>query len=118
MVTVQVPTPLHAPPHPAKLNPDPGVSVRLTTVPAEKVPLQVGELQLKPAGDVLTVPEPATLTESVKLGVVPFLKVALTLWFAFIVTVQLPAPLHAPPQPVKLYPVAGEAVRVTAVPEV
>src|SRR5580704_2584817 len=108
MVTVQVPTPLHAPLHPAKLN----------TAPAVKFALQVGELQLNPAGDVLTVPEPAMLTESAKLGVVPFLKVALTVSFAFIATVQPPVPLHAPPQPVKLYPVAGDAVSVTAVPEV
>ena len=41
-------------------------------------------------------------------------KVAVTLVFAFIVTVQLLAmPLHAPPQPKKPQVVAGLAFRVT-----
>jgi hypothetical protein len=33
------------------------------------------------------------------------------------VTVHVPVPLHAPPQPPKTDPVVGEAVRVTTVPE-
>ena len=36
-VTVQPPVPLHAPPHPAKVEPVPGVAVRLTTWPGGKV---------------------------------------------------------------------------------
>jgi hypothetical protein len=34
----------------------------------------------------------------------------------FIVTVQVPVPLHAPPQLLKVQPLAGVAVSVTAVP--
>jgi hypothetical protein len=33
-------------------------------------------------------------------------------------TVHAPVPVHAPPQPVKVEPVAATAVRVTEVPEV
>jgi hypothetical protein len=32
-VMLQVPVPVHAPPHPAKLEPEPGFAVRVTTVP-------------------------------------------------------------------------------------
>jgi hypothetical protein len=42
--------------------------------------------------------------------------VADTLCAEFIVTMQLPVPLQAPPQPVKLQPLAGVAVNVTGVP--
>ncbi|MBK7002904.1 MAG: hypothetical protein IPH35_24065 [Rhodoferax sp.] len=49
-------------------------------------------------------------------GVVTFREnVAVTLCAAVILTVQLPVPLHAPPQPVKVLPVAEVAVRVTLV---
>ena len=44
-------------------------------------------------------------------------KLAVTLLAAVIVTVQLPVPVHAPLQPVKVEPVVGMAVRVTIVPE-
>jgi hypothetical protein len=43
-------------------------------------------------------------------------KLALTLWSAFIVRLQVPVPLHAPPQPWKTQPLIGVALRVTAVP--
>jgi hypothetical protein len=44
-------------------------------------------------------------------------KVADTLWFAVIDTLQVPVPLHpAPLQPAKLKPLAGVAVSVTCVP--
>src|SRR5258707_301399 len=42
-------------------------------------------------------------------------KLALTLWSAFIVRLQLPVPLHAPPQPWKTEPLAGVAVSLTGV---
>ena len=42
---------------------------------------------------------------------------ALTLFAAFMVTTQLPVPLHAPPQPKKVAPDAGVAVSVTLLPE-
>ena len=44
-------------------------------------------------------------------------KAALTFWFAVIVRLQVPVPLHAPPQPWNIQPLAGVAVRVTGVPE-
>ena len=44
------------------------------------------------------------------------MKVADTLCAEFIITMQLPVPLQAPPQPVKLQPLAGVAVKVTGVP--
>ena len=46
-------------------------------------------------------------------------KVAVTVWAAFIVTAQLPVPEQPPPaQPAKLEPVAAVALNVTLVPEV
>ncbi|MBK7001894.1 MAG: hypothetical protein IPH35_18575 [Rhodoferax sp.] len=42
--------------------------------------------------------------------------VAITLLAAVILTVQVPVPLHAPPQPAKLLPAAGVAASVTLVP--
>jgi hypothetical protein len=43
-------------------------------------------------------------------------KLADTLVSAFIVTVQLPIPLHAPPQPARPQAAAAPAVKVTCVP--
>ena len=52
---------------------------------------------------------------SVQTGAVTLVaNVAVTL--ALMLTVQLPVPLHAPLQPVKMLPVVGVAVRVTFVP--
>ena len=45
------------------------------------------------------------------------LKVAVTDWFAFIVTVHVPVPLQAPDHPAKKAPLAGVAVSLTLVPE-
>src|SRR5580700_38918 len=42
--------------------------------------------------------------------------IAVTLAIEFMVTMQLPLPLQAPPQPLKLAPPAGVAVSVTGVP--
>jgi hypothetical protein len=45
------------------------------------------------------------------------LNVAITVWSAFIVSAQLPAPLHpAPDQPANADPAAGEALSVTPEP--
>jgi hypothetical protein len=43
-------------------------------------------------------------------------KIAVTLSSEFIVTRQLPLPLQAPPQPLKVAPPVGVAVSVTGVP--
>jgi hypothetical protein len=53
--------PEHAPPNPEKLNPDAAVAVRLTLVPSLKLAEQVVG-QLIPAGLLVTVPLPETVT--------------------------------------------------------
>src|SRR5580704_827326 len=67
-----------------------------------------------PAGELVTVPLPVTLTERVWLCA----NVAVTASAAFIVTTQLPVPLQAPLQPLKAQPAAGVGVKVTCVPPV
>ena len=69
--------------------------------------------QLIPAGALMTVPLPALLTVSAKVWVV---KVAVTVVAALMLTVQVPVPVHAPLQPLKVEPAAGVAVSVTTVP--
>src|SRR5580693_1752950 len=63
-----------------------------------------------------SLPEAAETHVWVACGVPLPLKAADTLAAAFIVTTQLPVPLHTPPQPLKIAPWAGVAVRVTWVP--
>lgn len=53
--------PLHAPPKPPKLEPEPAVAVNVTDVPEGKLALQA-EGQLIPAGLLTTVPLPVTET--------------------------------------------------------
>ena len=76
--SVQTLVPLHAPPHPAKDDPDAGAAVSVTLVSPLKVALHV-EPQLMPAGELVTVPipEPASVTERVS-ALVSRLKVAVT----------------------------------------
>jgi hypothetical protein len=58
MVTKQVPVPAHpAPDHPLKLDPVPGVAVRVTWLPKAKFAEHVAP-QVMPAGDEVTVPDP------------------------------------------------------------
>src|SRR5580693_8645155 len=66
-----------------------------------------------PVGEPITLPLPATLTSSVYWVCA---NVAVTLCAAFMVTTQLPTPLQAPPQPLKLPPAAATAVSATCVP--
>ena len=54
---LHVPLPVHAPDHPAKVEPDSGVAVNTTVVPEGKLALQVPG-QLIPAGVLVTVPAP------------------------------------------------------------
>src|SRR5207302_352776 len=99
IVTTQLPLPLHAPVHPVKVEPVVGVAVSVTCVPLLKLALHVVP-QLIPAGLLVTVPlpVPAFVTESWNVtGVV--VKVAVTACTEFIVTTQLPLPLHAPVHP-------------------
>jgi hypothetical protein len=61
IVTVHVvPVPPHAPPQPANVEPVAGVSVSVTCVPGLKFAEQV-EVQLIPAGELVTVEAPALL---------------------------------------------------------
>lgn len=71
--------------------------------------------QLIPAGALVTVPVAGAVTVTLNCGVGGGPKLATTAWFDAIVTVQLPVPLQAPPQPVNAEPAAGFAVRVTTV---
>ncbi len=64
----------------------------------------------------VTVPVPVPDFVTVKLYVV-MAKVAVTDVAAVIDTVQVPVPEHPPPnQPVKVYPLVAEAVKVSDVP--
>jgi len=114
IVTVQLPVPVQAPLHPAKLDPVAALATKVTLVPLGKFALQVPG-QLMPVGVLATVPDPlpANVTDS---GKVTVLKVAVTDCAALIVTVQLPVPVQAPLHPAKLEPVAALATKVTLVP--
>ena len=68
--------------------------------------------QLIPAGTLVTVPLPATVTSSVKSCV----KVAVTARAWLIVTLQAPVPVHAPDQPVNCQPAVAAGVSATGVP--
>jgi hypothetical protein len=118
IVRVQVPVPLHPPPdQPPKLEPDPGDAVKVTAVPDAKLCEQVPG-QAIPPPETLPEPGPARLTVRVCAGGGFAVKVAVTDRPVFIVTVQVPVPLHPPPdQPPKLEPDAGDAVSVTAAPD-
>src|SRR5439155_981985 len=100
---------------PVNVDPVAGVAVKMTAVPLANVAAHVAPQEM-PAGALATVPTPVPtlLTMSVNLCRV---KVAVTPWAAVTVTVQVPAPVQAPPlQPVKVEPAAGVAVKLTAVP--
>jgi hypothetical protein len=73
------------------------------------------EPQLIPDGELVTVPVPVPVFTSVraKLWIV---NVAVADLAAFIVTTQLPVPVQAPLQPLKVDPAAAAAVSVTEVP--
>jgi len=87
--------PLQSPLKPEKVDPDDGVAVRLTLVPSSKLAVQV-EGQLIPAGLLVTVPGPETVT--VNCAELALVNVAETDWSLERVTWQ-DVPLHAP-----LYP--------------
>jgi hypothetical protein len=114
-VTAQVVfVPVHAPPQPLNLAPARGVAVSTTRPAAGKRWTQVflGPPPMHfPAGE-LTVPRPVTPIVSVAAAAP--LKVAETLFAAFIVSVHVvTVPLQAPPQRVNVAPEAGVALSVT-----
>jgi hypothetical protein len=89
MVTVHVvAVPEQAPDQPAKVEPVPGVAVRVTDVPALKV---------VPVGLLVTVPLPAPLFETLNVYVTAA-KLALMVWLAdtLVKGYELTAPTEAP----------------------
>jgi len=115
--TVQVLVPVQAPLQPANVEPLAAAAVSVTDVPLAMFALQVLPQLMPPVFEV-TVPEPlpALVTVSANVAVL-LLNVALTERAALIVTVQVVAvPLHEPPQPPNVEPLAAAAVSVTEVP--
>ena len=71
-----------------------------------------------PAGELVTVPVAPPESDTVVESVACEAKFAVTNAFAFITTVHVPVPVQAPPlHPVNTLPLAGDAVKVTLVPE-
>jgi hypothetical protein len=115
-VTEHAPVPVHAPDHPAKLEPEAGVAVSVTAVPVAKDALQT-EPQLIPAGLLVIVPEPVPACDTLSTGSVALaLNVAVTAVLAERVKVHSEVPVHAPDHPANVEPVLGAAVRVTVEP--
>ena len=115
IVTLQAPVPEQAPPQPPNTEPATGVAARLITVPELKDAEHVAP-QLIPVGALVTVPLPVPARVRVKVN--SGTKVAVTEVFAFIATVQVPVPVHAPPlHPVNTEPADAAAVKITLVPE-
>jgi hypothetical protein len=87
MVTVQVPVPVHAPLHPANVEPASGRLSSATTVPLPKLALHV-DPQLIPAGFDAMMPVPAPLLAAVSVYALGAFaaKVAVTLRAALMVT--------------------------------
>src|SRR5262247_4677060 len=117
MVTLQVPVPVQPPPlQPVKLEPAAGAAVSVTAVPLANEAEHVAP-HVMPAGALVMVPLPAPLLLTVS-AMPCTAKVAVTDCAALIVTLQVPVPVQAPLQPVKVEPAAGVAVRVSTVPVV
>jgi len=109
-VTLHEPVPVQAPPHPPKTKPEAGVGVNVTWVPTGKLAPQTLP-QLIPAGVLVTVPDPESVT--VRVGNPAFANAADTDILLFTVTLHVPVPLHAPPHPAKVELADADAVRVT-----
>jgi hypothetical protein len=113
----------HGPLHARRLDGAEVVAVSVTTVPAGKLAVHVGNVpavlvQLIPAGLDVTVPNALALApfiDSVSVCIVG-VNVAVTLRAVFISTVQLPVPEHAPDHPANVFPGLGAAVSVTTAP--
>jgi hypothetical protein len=117
---MQVLVPEQPPPdHPPKVDPALAAAVSVTTVPLAKFAVQAVP-QLMPAGELVTEPLPLPDSATVSCGPLEaaVLNVAVTEVADATMMLQVPVPLHAPDQPANVEPVAGVAVRVTAVPAV
>src|SRR5215467_14164866 len=98
---------------------EPGVKVGSVHVAAGR-PLRVRAALILARSSLMwvafTTVVPGTSGVSVKPALVAGTNVALRAWTEVIETVQAPVPVQAPFQPEKVEPVAGVAVKVTAVP--
>jgi hypothetical protein len=108
--------PLQAPLQPLKVEPNAAAAVSVIGVPDDTVAAHSVPHAIPAVGPV-TVPSPVpvVVTESSEGGAGGS-KLAVTVVAAFTVTTQAAVPLHAPPQPMKIEPPVGAAVRVNCVP--
>jgi hypothetical protein len=116
IVTVQVPVPLQAPDQPVKVLPEVGVAVREIIVFNATLVEQLDPQEIDPP-ELETVPVPVPDLVTKRVIADPEANTALTDFTAFTLTTQVPVPLQAPDQPLKLYPDDGVAVSVTEVPD-
>jgi len=114
-VTTQAPVPVHAPLHPAKVDPVAATCVNVTIVPLAKLAAHAVP-QLIPVGALVTVPVPVPAFVTVNANVFAAVNVAVTAAAAVTIRTQAPVPVHAPLHPANVDPVAGAAVNVTIVP--
>lgn len=119
IVTTQLPVPLHAPLHPANVEPSDAVGVNVTAVPVLKVdeqPTVDPVSQAIPAGVLITPPSPVPAVVTVSRKPTG-LNVAITVNAEFIVSVHVPVPVQPKfVQPPNVEPALGVAVSVTTVP--
>jgi hypothetical protein len=100
-VIAHVLVPVQDPPlHPVKNCPDPGVAVSVTAVFGAKLAEHVVG-QLIPAGLLVTVPVPVSVTVRPSSALTTALNVAETAVAAVSVSAQVDVPEHAPPHPPK-----------------
>ena len=111
MASVQSVVPAQSPLQPENVARAAAIAVSVTVPPTSKLAVQVGG-QAIPAGRLVTVPGPATPTDSVVIVE----KFAITAVSAPSVTIHVPVPEHPPPlQPPSTEPALGVAVSVTTV---
>jgi hypothetical protein len=114
IVTTQAPVPAQSPVQPAKLEPLAAEAVKVTILPCKKLEVHV-EPQSIPARSLemlpVPVPVPDFVTVSANLGI--RLKLAVTVFAASIVTLQVVKSVQAPVQPAKLEPASALAVKIT-----
>jgi hypothetical protein len=104
-------TPEQTPPHALSVAFIPGIAARLTGVPATNDAAHVPLEHVIPAGVLVTVPLPLTMTLSVNV----WMNVADTDRACVIETLHTPIPVQSPPQPPKTKLVLGMGVRITCV---
>jgi hypothetical protein len=125
-VSVQVPGSEQPPPdQPAKVDPIPGLAVKVTCSPPRNCAEQAKSTELQsiapglpiPSGLLVTVPEPFPASSTMMVLGGSWMKVAVTSASTVVPgMVQVPVPEQGPDQPVNAKPGAGVAVRVTGVP--